>query len=99
MRWKPHPYQLRSAKFLVENPHGALCLDPGLGKTGTVLMTFKALRKAERHFQKGGCLSRFDLPVIFNHCYFHACASFSCSPYQIRSLPIALSASSRCMLR
>jgi len=45
MRWKPHPYQLRAAKFLVENQYAGLFLDPGLGKTSIFLAAFKALRK------------------------------------------------------
>lgn len=29
MKWQPHEYQLRAARFLVENQYGGLFLDPG----------------------------------------------------------------------
>lgn len=44
--WKPHSYQRRAAKFLLERNSAALLLDPGLGKSSIVLAALKVLRKA-----------------------------------------------------
>jgi len=41
--WKPHPYQERAIRLLLSQAAGGLFLDPGLGKTSTVLATFKIL--------------------------------------------------------
>jgi hypothetical protein len=41
--WKPHPYQERSLKFLLENPQSGLFLDPGLGKSAITLAALKIL--------------------------------------------------------
>jgi SNF2 family DNA or RNA helicase len=46
MTLKPHAYQLRWARFLVEHSFSALFADPGLGKTLTFLLAFQALEKA-----------------------------------------------------
>lgn len=43
--WKPHPYQQRALKFLLEHPFGGLLLDPGLGKTSVTLAALKLLLK------------------------------------------------------
>lgn len=45
MDFHPHLYQRRAIAFLIENPVGALWVDPGLGKTATVLTMFRALRQ------------------------------------------------------
>ena len=42
--WKPHKYQLKAVKFIVERPCAALWLDPGLGKTSASLAAFKVLK-------------------------------------------------------
>lgn len=41
--WKPHAYQERALKFMLENPQSGLLLDPGLGKTSVTLAAFKVL--------------------------------------------------------
>lgn len=41
--WKPHPYQERAIRLLLSQASGGLFLDPGLGKTSTVLAAFKIL--------------------------------------------------------
>ena len=49
--WKPHKYQKRGVKFLLDVPGAGLFLDPGLGKTSIVLCAFSLLleaRKAKR---------------------------------------------------
>ena len=42
--WAPHEYQKNAVKFLLQHPHGALFLDPGLGKTSIVLEAMKLLK-------------------------------------------------------
>ena len=42
--WTPHTYQRNAVKFLLQHPHGALFLDPGLGKTSIVLEALKLLK-------------------------------------------------------
>lgn len=46
MRWIPHKYQIRSAKFLLDRGGAGLWLDPGLGKTSIVLAAISAMRDA-----------------------------------------------------
>ena len=41
--WKPHAYQKKGIKFLLENACAALFLDPGLGKTSITLGAIKIL--------------------------------------------------------
>lgn len=41
--WKPHPYQERALKFLLEHAQSGLFLAPGLGKTSTTLAALKIL--------------------------------------------------------
>lgn len=43
--WKPHAYQKRAIKFLLEHAAGALFLSPGLGKTSVTLAAFKMLKE------------------------------------------------------
>ncbi len=43
--WKPHNYQKRAMKFLLEHGAGALFLDPGLGKTSITLGAIKVAKK------------------------------------------------------
>lgn len=43
--WKPHDYQKKAVKFLLEHAAGALFLDPGLGKTAITLAAIKLLKK------------------------------------------------------
>lgn len=43
--WKPHAYQKRAMKFLLEHASAALFLDPGLGKTSITLGAIKVLKK------------------------------------------------------
>ncbi len=43
--WKPHAYQKKGAKFLIEHAASALFLDPGLGKTSITLAAIKVLKK------------------------------------------------------
>lgn len=43
--WKPHAYQKKAVKFLIEHAASALFLDPGLGKTAITLAAFKFLAK------------------------------------------------------
>lgn len=45
MPWKPHGYQKKAMKFLLENACAALFLDPGLGKTSIVFGAVKVLKK------------------------------------------------------
>ena len=44
MFWEPHEYQKEAVKFLLSRGSGSLWLDPGLGKTATVLSAFRILR-------------------------------------------------------
>lgn len=41
--WKPHGYQKKAAKFLLENAAGIALLDPGLGKTSISLFVLSIL--------------------------------------------------------
>jgi SNF2 family DNA or RNA helicase len=43
--WQPHDYQLRAVQWLLDRRHAGLFLDPGLGKTSTVLAALTVLRK------------------------------------------------------
>ena len=43
--WKPHNYQKKAVKFLLEHAASALFLDPGLGKTSITLAAIKMLKK------------------------------------------------------
>lgn len=43
MRWKPDPYQLRCARFVVNRACAGLFLDPGMRKTSITLASFSAL--------------------------------------------------------
>lgn len=43
--WKPHKYQTKAVKFLLEHACALLLLDPGLGKTSIVLAAIKFLIK------------------------------------------------------
>lgn len=43
--WKPHQYQKKGVKFLLEHAAGGLFLDPGLGKTAITLAAFSLLKK------------------------------------------------------
>ena len=49
--WTPKEYQIRAIKMLLGQQSGGLFLDPGLGKTSTILATFKIL-KAKGHVNK-----------------------------------------------
>ncbi len=42
--WKPHSYQKKAIKFLLEHAAAGLFLDPGLGKTSITLGAFKILK-------------------------------------------------------
>jgi SNF2 family DNA or RNA helicase len=44
-QWKPHGYQKKALKHLVENGAAALFLDPGMGKTSVTLAAFEWLRR------------------------------------------------------
>ena len=44
--WKPHDYQKKAVKFLLEHGAAGLFLDPGLGKTSITLAALKLLLKA-----------------------------------------------------
>ncbi len=41
--WKPHPYQGRGLKFILQNGYAGLLLDPGMGKTSISLAMAKVL--------------------------------------------------------
>lgn len=43
-QWIPKSYQERAIRMLLSQQSGALFLDPGLGKTSTILATFKILK-------------------------------------------------------
>lgn len=43
--WKPHAYQKKAMKFLLEHAAAALFLEPGLGKTSVTLGAIKVLKK------------------------------------------------------
>jgi len=43
--WKPHDYQKKAVKFLLEHAAAALFLDPGLGKTSITLAAIKVLKE------------------------------------------------------
>src|SRR5690606_31992415 len=43
--WKPHTYQKRAVKWLLEHAGAGLFLDPGLGKTSITLAALKLLKK------------------------------------------------------
>lgn len=42
--WKPHAYQKKAVRFLLEHAAAALFLDPGLGKTSVTLAALKVLK-------------------------------------------------------
>ena len=44
--WKPHDYQKKAVKYLVERANAALLLDPGLGKTSISYAAFKVLKSS-----------------------------------------------------
>ncbi len=46
--WAPHEYQLRAVEFILDKPAAGIFLDPGLGKTSTVLAGLTALKKAKK---------------------------------------------------
>lgn len=48
VRWPAHKYQLKAVKFLLGQDAAALFLDPGLGKTSTVLAAIAALKQAKK---------------------------------------------------
>lgn len=41
--WKPHFYQERGIRFMLENPQSGLLYDPGMGKTSTTLAVLQVL--------------------------------------------------------
>lgn len=43
--YKPHDYQRRAIRFLLQHQAAGLLVDPGLGKTSVCLATFKVLRQ------------------------------------------------------
>ena len=43
MRWIPRRYQITAINFLMRHKHGALFLDPGLGKTSITLFVIRLL--------------------------------------------------------
>lgn len=43
--WKPHDYQKKAVKFMLENSCAGLFLDPGLGKTSITLAALKILKQ------------------------------------------------------
>lgn len=45
--WKPHAYQKKAVKFLLEHAGAGLFLDPGLGKTSITLSALKILKAEE----------------------------------------------------
>lgn len=46
-KWKPHGYQKKAVKFLLENAGAIALLDPGLGKTSISLAAFDVVRGDE----------------------------------------------------
>lgn len=46
MKWHPHGYQIRAAKFLLDRGGAGLWADPGLGKTSVALACIAALHEA-----------------------------------------------------
>ena len=44
--WKPHRYQLKALKFLLERRSAGLFLDPGLGKTSVTYAAIRVLKRA-----------------------------------------------------
>lgn len=46
MKFTPHAYQKRAIKFVVERACAGLFMDPGLGKTSTIMAAFKLLKMA-----------------------------------------------------
>lgn len=42
--WRPHAYQKKAVRFLLDHAAGALFLDPGLGKTSITLAAIKLLK-------------------------------------------------------
>ena len=59
--YKPHGYQERAIQFLLEQPSGALFLDPGMGKTS---VTLTALSKLLDRFEIGKILVVAPLRVV-----------------------------------
>lgn len=45
LQWKPHAYQKKALRFVLQNSCAGLLLDPGLGKTGISLAAIKMLIK------------------------------------------------------
>jgi SNF2 family DNA or RNA helicase len=46
-KYTPRPYQKRAIKELLAHPHHGLFLEPGLGKTSTVLAAYQILKRQE----------------------------------------------------
>jgi SNF2 family DNA or RNA helicase len=46
--WKPHAYQKKAVRFLLEHAASALFLDPGLGKTSITLAAIKVLKQKKQ---------------------------------------------------
>ena len=47
-KWKPHGYQKKAMKFLLEQAAAIALLDPGLGKTSITLACFDTVRTTEK---------------------------------------------------
>lgn len=47
-KWKPHAYQKKALKFLLEHAAGIALLDPGLGKTSISLAAYDVVREDEK---------------------------------------------------
>lgn len=60
--WRPHLYQKKSVKFLLEHAAAGLLLDPGLGKTSVTLAAIKFLKER-------GLLRRVLLLAPLRVCY------------------------------
>ena len=60
--WKPHAYQKRAVKWLLETACAGLLLDPGLGKTSITLAAIRLLKKQ-------GLLSRALIVAPLRPCY------------------------------
>ena len=43
--WKPHGYQKKAIRFILQNSCAGLLLDPGLGKTSIILASLKILKQ------------------------------------------------------
>lgn len=64
--WKPHDYQLKATRWVLQHGCSGLFLDPGLGKSSIALAAIKTLRRTKAMPEKQGFLLIGPLRPIYN---------------------------------